>query len=166
MGETTKSAASGDLAPTKLLYHTDSYIKRFETRVVAASDSALALESTAFFPGGGGQMADRGTLLVGGAGERRLPITGMRKEGEIVWHEVESGGEPLPAAGQAVIGELDWDFRHRMMRTHTALHTLAAVIFRDYGAQVTGGQMYADHARMDFAMEGFTQELVRDIEAA
>ncbi|HEX6817125.1 MAG TPA: alanyl-tRNA editing protein, partial [Ktedonobacterales bacterium] len=165
MAETTKATGPGEAPPTKLLYQTDSYLKQFEARVVAVGGNALALESTAFYPGGGGQLADRGALIVGGAGGRRLRITGMRKEGETVWHEVESGGDPLPAAGQAVIGELDWDFRYRMMRTHTALHTLTAVIFRNYGAQVTGGQMYADRARMDFAMESFTQELARDIVA-
>jgi misacylated tRNA(Ala) deacylase len=153
------------VAPTKLLYQTDGYLKRFEARVVAVSGTAIALDQTAFFPGGGGQMADRGELVVEG---RCLPLATLRKEGEIVWHEVapEQGEQgPLPAVGQAIIGELDWPFRYRMMRTHTALHTLTAIIFRNYGAQVTGGQMYPDRARMDFAMETFTPALAHDIEA-
>jgi misacylated tRNA(Ala) deacylase len=162
MAEMTNAEQALEVAPTKMLYQTDSYLKRFEARVVAASGNALALDQSAFFPGGGGQMADRGELVIDG---RRLSLTGLRKEGEIIWHEVAPENGPLPAVGQAIIGELDWPFRYRMMRTHTALHTLTAVIFRNYGAQVTGGQMYPDRARMDFAMETFSQELVRDIEA-
>ena len=165
MAEMANSAQPIPVAQTKLLYQTDSYLKQFQARVVAVSGSALALDQTAFFPGGGGQMADRGELILDGPDGRRLPLAGMRKEGEIVWHEVAPESGELPAVGQAIIGELDWAFRHRIMRTHTALHALTAVIFRNYGAQVTGGQMYPDRARMDFAMETFSQELVRDIEA-
>jgi misacylated tRNA(Ala) deacylase len=150
------------VAPTTVLYQTDSYLKEFDARVAGVEGSAVALDRTAFFPGGGGQMADRGELVVDG---RRLPITALRKDGEVVWHEVDAGSDLLPRLGQTLIGKLDWDFRYRMMRTHTALHTLTAIIFRNYGAQVTGGQMYPDRARMDFAMETFKQDLVRDIEA-
>jgi misacylated tRNA(Ala) deacylase len=146
---------------TALLYHEDSYLRRFDATVVAVEGRALALDRTAFFPGGGGQMADRGALLVDGRG---LPLSGLRKEGDVVWHAVaEDAGEP-PAVGATVTGELDWDFRYNMMRTHTALHLLCGLIFTNYGAQVTGGHMYSDRARMDFAMEGFTPALVRDIE--
>jgi misacylated tRNA(Ala) deacylase len=162
MAEMAGAERPQEVAPTKLLYQTDSYLKRFEARIVAVAGGALALDQTAFYPGGGGQMADRGELILDG---RRLPLARLRKEGEIVWHEVGADQGPLPAVGQAVIGELDWPFRHCMMRTHTALHTLTAVIFRNYGAQVTGGQMYPDRARMDFAMETFSQGLVREIEA-
>jgi misacylated tRNA(Ala) deacylase len=147
---------------TRLLYHDDSYLSTFDAEVVAVEDTALALDATAFFPGGGGQMADRGALLADG---RQLPLAGLEKRGDVVWHRVEEGAGPLPAVGQRVTGELDWDFRYRMMRTHTALHMLCGIIFRDFGAQVTGGQMYPDRARMDFSMEAFTPECVRDIEA-
>jgi misacylated tRNA(Ala) deacylase len=148
--------------PTRLLYHEDSYVRTFDAEVVAVEDGALALDVTAFFPGGGGQMADRGALFVDG---RRPPLASLEKRGDVVWHRVEPDAGPLPAVGDRVTGELDWDFRYRMMRTHTALHMLCGIIFRDFGAQVTGGQMYPDRARMDFAMEAFTSEVVRDIEA-
>jgi len=150
------------MGSTRLLYHDDSYLSTFDAEVVAVEDTALALDVTAFFPGGGGQMADRGALLVDG---RRLPLAGLVKRDDVVWHRVDEGASPLPAVGQRVSGELDWDFRYRMMRTHTALHMLCGIIFRDFGAQVTGGQMYPDRARMDFSMEAFTPECVRDIEA-
>jgi misacylated tRNA(Ala) deacylase len=143
------------------LYHDDSYLRQFEATVTAVEGHALALDRTAFFPGGGGQMADRGALLVNG---RRLELAALRKEGDTIWHEVAPETGDLPAVGETLSGVLDWDFRYRMMRTHTALHLLCGLIFTNYGAQVTGGQMYPDRARMDFAMEGFTHALTRDIE--
>jgi misacylated tRNA(Ala) deacylase len=167
MRPTAGGAAGTKIAPTTLLYHADAYLARFEARVVAVRENALALDRTAFFPGGGGQMADRGALVVDG---QRLSLASPRKEGEVVWHEVvaplDAPAWSLPSVGATITGELDWDFRYRMMRTHTALHLLCGLIFRNYGAQVTGGQMYADRARMDFAMEGFNAALVRDIEAS
>ena len=153
--------AEPQAATTKLLYHADSYLRTFEAKVVAVEDSALALDQTAFFPGGGGQMADHGALVWNGT---RLPLARLSKRSDIVWHSIEVEPEGLPGVGETVTGELDWDFRFRMMRTHTALHVLCGVIFKDFGAQVTGGQMYPDRARMDFAMELFTPELVHDIE--
>src|SRR5258708_1913547 len=150
-----------ETTPTTLLYHADSYVRQFSARVAAIADTAAALDPTAFFPGGGGQMADRGVLVWEG---RRLPLARLSKRDEVVWHELAPEAGPPPPVGSTVLGELDWDFRYRMMRTHTALHMLCGIIFRDFGAQVTGGQMYPDKARMDFTMEAFTPEVVRDIE--
>lgn len=153
-----------EVTPTKLLYHDDSYLSTFDANVVAVDGRALAFDQTAFYPGGGGQMADSGALVWNG---RRLPVARLRKQSDVVWHEIgqeEDGTETLPAVGDMVRGEVDWDARYRMMRTHTALHMLCGIIFRDFGAQVTGGQMYADKARMDFSMEAFSPEYVRAIE--
>jgi misacylated tRNA(Ala) deacylase len=150
-----------EVQPTTLLYHTDSYLQTFEAKVVAVDGNAVALESTAFYPGGGGQMADHGELVVDG---RHLPLTGLHKEEDVVWHEVDPDAGALPEVGATITGEIDWPFRYRMMRTHTALHLLCGIIFRDYGAQVTGGHMYPDRARMDFAIETFSQDFIREIE--
>ncbi len=136
--------------PTTLLYATDSYLSGFTAHVVATDGRAVALDQTAFYPGGGGQMADHGELVVDG---RRLAVSGMSKREDVVWHELVRGRGRLPEVGAKVTGEIDWPFRYTMMRTHTALHLLCGMIFRDYGAQVTGGQMYPDRARMDFAIE-------------
>ena len=152
----------GELAGTRLLYQNDSHLRAFEARVVAVEERAIALDQTAFFPGGGGQMADRGLLTWEG---RQLPLASLAKRGDVVWHAVAAEAGELPQPGATVRGELDWDFRYRMMRTHTALHMLCGIIFRDFCAQVTGGQMYPERARMDFTMPTFTSELVRDIEA-
>jgi misacylated tRNA(Ala) deacylase len=151
-----------ELAATRLLYQRDSYLREFEANVVAVEERAIALDQTAFFPGGGGQLADRGSLMWEG---RQLPLAGLSKRGDVVWHAVAPDAGDLPQPGATVGGALDWDFRYHMMRTHTALHMLCGIIFRDFGAQVTGGQMYPDRARMDFAMPSFTGDLVRDIEA-
>ena len=154
-------------SPTTLLYADDSYLRAFEARVVAVEGRALALDQTAFYPGGGGQMADRGELTVDG---RRLVVAGMSKRDGVVWHDLAEVGESaedageLPEVGATVIGEIDWPFRYRMMRTHTALHLLCGLIFRDYGAQVTGGQMYPDRARMDFSVQAMTPDFVHDVE--
>ena len=145
---------------TKPLYHGDSYLRAFDARVIGIAPGAIALDQTAFFPGGGGQLADRGTLTWEG---HTLPLAGLKKLDGLVWHALTPAAD-TPPLGASVHGELDWPFRYQMMRTHTALHMLCGIIFRDFGAQVTGGQMYADHARMDFAIETFTPECVRDIE--
>ncbi len=144
---------------TEPLYHTDAYVKEFDATVTAVDGQAVALDRTAFYPGGGGQPNDMGTLTAAG---QTWAVTKVRKSGADVWHELD--GAP-PAVGAAVRGTLDWDRRYRLMRTHTALHILCGVIFRDYGASVTGGNMEPLKGRLDFEFETMRQELVREIEA-
>ncbi|MEK7277209.1 MAG: alanyl-tRNA editing protein [Chloroflexota bacterium] len=144
---------------TDPLYHTDAYLKEFDAIVAAVDGGAVALDRTAFYPGGGGQPNDVGTLTADG---RSWAVTKVRKSGAEVWHEIE--GEP-PPVGTPVRGALDWDRRYRLMRTHTAMHILCGVIFRDYGASVTGGNMEPLKGRMDFEFETMRLELVKEIEA-
>lgn len=143
---------------TEALYHTDSYLRDFEAVVaaIAADENAVSLDRTAFYPGGGGQPCDFGTL-----GEAR--VVKVRKSGQDIWHVLEGG---LPAVGSRVHGVIDWDRRHKLMRTHTALHILCGTVFRDYGALVTGGDMEPLAGRMDFEFERLQKELVNVIEAA
>lgn len=145
---------------TELLYHTDAYLKEFDAIVTAVEGNALALSRTAFYAGGGGQPNDVGTLTVNG---QTLVVTKVRKAGEAVWHEV---AEDLAGfqTGLAVQGEIDWSRRYQLMRTHTAMHILCGVIFRDYGASVTGGNMEPLKGRMDFEFESMRQEFVGEIE--
>jgi misacylated tRNA(Ala) deacylase len=144
---------------TQQLYQTDSYIREFEAVVTAVEGQAVALDRTAFYPGGGGQPHDTGTLSwEGGAGR----VVKVQKRGDDVWHTLE--GE-APPAGTAVHGLLDWERRYRLMRTHTALHVLCGVVWRDYGASVTGGNMEPLEGRMDFEFETMQKELVAEIEA-
>ena len=145
---------------TELLYQTDSYLKEFQATVVAVNpdEGAVALDQTAFYPGGGGQPNDVGLLLVG---DRSLPVTKVKRQGDQVWHWLDGD---LPSVGAEVTGRIDWDRRYRLMRTHTALHVLCGVVWRDYGALVTGGNMQPLKGRMDFEFETLRGELVREIE--
>lgn len=141
---------------TELLAHTDAYLKEFEAKVVAVNreENLVALDKTAFYPGGGGQPHDLGWL-------DDTPVTKIKRQGEHVWHKLDGD---LPAKGAMVHGKLDWDRRYKLMRTHTAFHILCGVVWRDYGAQVTGGNMDVLKGRMDFEFETLRQELVREIE--
>jgi misacylated tRNA(Ala) deacylase len=143
---------------TEALYQTDSYLREFEATVTAVEGNAVALDRTAFYPGGGGQPNDVGTLNAVG---RTWQVLRVRRTGPDIWHEVE--GQP-PARGTRVRGEIDWERRYQLMRTHTAMHILCGVIWRDYGASVTGGNMEPLRGRMDFEFEHMRQELVREIE--
>ncbi|MGD8758981.1 MAG: alanyl-tRNA editing protein [Anaerolineales bacterium] len=143
---------------TELLYLEDAYLKKFEAQVTGVVGQGVILDQTAFFPGGGGQPRDTGTLL---RGSQSLAVAKVQKaEGEIR-HEVV--GEP-PEIGERVKGLLDWERRYRVMRTHTAMHILCGVIWRDYGASVTGGNMEPLRGRMDFEFESMRKELVHEIE--
>ena len=143
---------------TRLLFQTDSYLKAFEAQVIAANGAEVALDATAFYAGGGGQPCDTGTLS---AGTAAWPVVRVRRDGPLVWHELQGAPPPL---GTVVCGEINWEQRYALMRTHTALHILCGVIWRDYSAKVTGGNMQPLKARMDFEFETMRGELVREIE--
>ena len=143
---------------TRKLYQTDAYLRAAGATVQAVDGSRVALDATVFYPGGGGQPCDLGVLTGGG---RTWTVLKARRSGPVVWHEVE--GEP-PAVGTAIRGVLDWNRRYALMRTHSALHVLCGVVWRDYGAKVTGGKMKPLQGRMDFEFETLRGELVREIE--
>jgi misacylated tRNA(Ala) deacylase len=144
---------------TELLFLRDAYLREFDATVTAVDDDGrrVALDRTAFYATGGGQPHDTGVL----AG---LPVTDVRKEGEHVWHTLDGDG-PLPAVGDAVGGEVDWERRHRLMRTHTALHVLCGVIWNEYGTAVTGGNMEPLAARMDFEFDPLPEGFGAAVEA-
>lgn len=143
---------------TSLLYFDDSYLKAFEARVVESNESAVVLDQTAFYPGGGGQPADSGTLT---SGDQRWHVGRAKKESGKLWHRLDG---PAPTVGSTVHGELDWDRRYQLMRTHTAMHILCGVIWRDYQVSVTGGNMEPLHGRMDFEFGSMSKELAAEIE--
>ena len=149
---------------TELLYQTDSYQREFQATitVIDAEARAVLLDRSAFYPGGGGQPADSGVLVWQGAA---LPVERARKGSEGIWH-VLAGDAPLPPVGAVVTGQIDWPRRYALMRTHTAMHILCGVVFRDFGALVTGGDMEPLHGRMDFEFESLTKDLVSVIEEA
>ncbi|MDH3944980.1 MAG: alanyl-tRNA editing protein [Anaerolineae bacterium] len=149
---------------TELLYQTDSYLKEFQAVIVAVDDEnhGVVLDKTAFYPGGGGQPVDKGTLT---AGENSFTLKRVKRiDGQLV-HLLDGEGE-IPQIGETITGMIDWQRRYQLMRTHTAMHILCGVIFRDYGALVTGGNMDPLKGRMDFEFETMQKELVAEIEAA
>ena len=148
---------------TEIICYKDSYLREFEAVVVESTNTGVVLDRTAFYPGGGGQPADTGSLSDGDC-EWRVTKVG-RSDGKLV-HRLDS--EP-PPTGSAVLGVIDWERRYELMRTHTALHILCGVVWRDYEAQVTGGDMKPLSARMDFELErmsaGFAAEVQDRINA-
>jgi misacylated tRNA(Ala) deacylase len=153
---------------TDLLFLHDAYA-RTVTAVVTGVDLGdagprVSLDRTVFYPTGGGQPHDTGRLRWDGG---EADVTGVRKEGPVVWHVLDCDPAVAPADGTAVEGEIDWERRHRLMRTHTALHVLCGVIWNEWSVPVTGGNMEPLSARMDFELdptpEGFgsrVEELV------
>ena len=145
---------------THQLYQLDAYLKKFDATVIVIEGNAVALNRTVFYPGGGGQPHDLGVLQ---SANRTWGVTQVRKSktDALVWHEVL--GEPL-SVGAQVHGAINWERRYQLMRTHTAMHILCGVIFRDYGAHVTGGNMEPLQGRLDFEFETMHAELVKEIE--
>lgn len=147
---------------TELIYHQDSYAREFDAHVIEVNPEtrAVYLDRTAFYPGGGGQPNDEGIMSTGNHAWR----VGRVEKGNA--HILDgAAGDPLPQVGDPVHGEVDWDRRYKLMRTHTAMHILCGVVWRDYGAQVTGGNMEPLQGRMDFEFERLQKELVSEIEA-
>jgi misacylated tRNA(Ala) deacylase len=149
---------------TTLLYQTDSYLKEFYGQVIAVDEinRTVVLDQSAFYPGGGGQLCDTGILSLD---NRTWDVPRVRKSATGVEHTL-GGSDPFPAAGVTLHGVLNWERRYQLMRTHTALHILCGVVFRDYGAQVTGGDMEPLKGRMDFEFESLSKDLVQVIEKA
>ena len=142
---------------TDLLYQTDAYLKEFTAIVTGVNEdeNGIILDRTAFYPGGGGQPNDTGKFIIDG---EEIPLTKV-KRGNL--HIIDGD---LPTIGTEVTGIVDWDRRYKLMRTHTAMHILCGVVWRDYGASVTGGNMDVLSGRMDFEFERMQKELVEEIE--
>jgi misacylated tRNA(Ala) deacylase len=139
----------------------DQTLREWDARVLAAEPDGIVLDRSAFYPGGGGQPPDHGVLLWGGVQTR---IVGVRKGDEEYLLPAE--GDPLPAAGAAVRGAVEDERRTALMRTHSGLHVVCGVVFRDFGAPVTGGNMEPLAARMDFALPDLPAGFRDAVEAA
>ncbi len=149
-----------DPSPTEL-FAADAYRREAEATVDQVDGARITLSRTVFFPGGGGQPADRGVLewdeADGGVG--RAEVVGVRRRDGSIQHELAVDDDALPTPGTLVQAELDWDRRYALMRTHTALHILCGVIWDAYGVAVTGGNMKPGSGRLDFALDAVTSEL-------
>src|SRR4029453_15139460 len=159
-GRAVPENAPDDLARTEL-FAIDAYLREFDSTVdgVDAEQGRVALRRTAFYPGGGGQPHDLGTLDWGAGA---VPVTKVKRDGGRIWHWLDV--PELPAAGTELQGVLDWERRHLTMRTHTALHILCGVIWADHKIPVTGGNMDPGKGRLDFPFESMSAEFGRRIE--
>lgn len=146
---------------TDTIYSTDAYAKEMVATVVGvdADDGRLLLDRTVFYPGGGGQPHDFGSLWVG---EDKLDVVRVTSDRDGVWHWVDGS---LPGLGTGLRGELDWDRRYKMMRTHTAMHAMCGVIWRKYQVPVTGGNMTAGEGRLDFELPQWNADDKPEVEA-
>ena len=143
---------------TEALYHIDSYAREFDAVVNHVTDKGVVLSRTTFYPGGGGQPSDTGWLEIE---DSRYRVARVTVRGGQIIHEIEDNEIK---AGETVKGVIDWDRRYQLMRTHTALHILCGVIWRDFGARVTGGDMKPLEARMDFEIENMSTDFAEEVE--
>ncbi len=144
---------------TDVLAQSNAYLKEFDGTVTAINGDSIALDRTAFYPRGGGQPGDTGALV---ADSQEYRVLDVKKQGGEVWHKLDRA--PVFAVGAVVHGRVDWDRRYKLMRTHTALHILCGVMFRDYGVSVTGGDMEPLAARMDFELERMSATFAQEME--
>jgi misacylated tRNA(Ala) deacylase len=146
---------------TDELYAEDAYLVSTDANVVEARPDAIVLDRTVSYARSGGQPGDVGTIRWDG-GEVAVLDT-VKRDGALL-HVIEEGA-PAPALGTPVVVEIDWERRHRLMRTHTALHALSGIVFRGWDAKVTGGSMDdTGTARMDFELDAISQEFGQEVE--
>jgi len=151
--------STGVQMPTHHIYRDDSYVREFRARIVSITSNGVLLDQTAFHPESGGVATDIGYLEVGGKRYRVLKAIHDR-ENDDVYHVLDSYEGLSP--GIEVFGVIDWDRRYRLMRLHTAAHIISAIMYRDYGALITGGQVEPEYARDDFSIERFDRQIFED----
>lgn len=143
---------------TEIVAHQDAYLRELHSTVIAVTPVGVALDRTVFYPGGGGQPADTGMFIAAG---KEFRVTGVKRGGGSLVHQIDG---PMPTEGATVQGIPDWSRRYELMRTHTALHILCGVIWRDFGVQVTGGNMKPLEARMDFELPEMSADFATCVE--
>lgn len=147
---------------TELLYLLQCYLQEFNATVLETlpEKNAIILDKTCFYYTGGGQPNDTGRLVVNGVDYRVVNVEKDKESGEIL-HILD----PAPAFPPSTNahGTVDWERRYRHMRYHTCLHILSNIAYREFGAIITGNQIYEDRGRVDFSLENFTPEIIDTI---
>src|SRR3989344_2505553 len=142
---------------TKQLYLEDSYLKTCVALVTAVQGNIITLDQTIFYPIGGGQACDTGTLLANGEVYRVISVQKMSGQ---IYHQVDREGLGV---GDRVTCTIDWDRRHRLMRSHTAAHLLSGLMSKNMGAQITGNQLEPEKSRMDFSLDAYAPETLQQL---
>lgn len=145
---------------TELLYQRDSYIKEFTAVVVEVINDAVVLDRTAFNPRSGGLEHDTGVLIKDSSVYRVVRVVIDKDSGKIL-HYLEIPSHSI-GAGDDVKGVIDWERRYRIMRMHTAAHIISSIMYRDYGALITGGNIEPEKAYDDYSLEEFRPEIFRE----
>lgn len=158
------AAARAGRRMTRRLYLDDAYLRECDATVLHAQGAQVVLDQTVLYAESSGQAPDHGTLTWDG-GEARVVDSQIQGGGHVgdILHALEG---PTPAPGTTVRVKLDWDRRHGLMRHHTAAHVIAAVVYRDFQAKFTGGQLYPDRARLDIHFDQWSPELLKRLEDA
>lgn len=143
---------------TELLYLRDHYLREFDAQVIKVEGDSVALDKTAFYPTGGGQPNDTGSLRWD---DGEAAVVDVSKKTGTVLHKLRG---PIPVQEAKVHGAIDWDRRYAFMRYHSALHVLCGLVYHMYGGLVTGGQIYPERARMDFDLQDLNPDRVKEIE--
>ncbi len=147
-----------------LLYLEDSYMKEFDAEIVSVDDGRfVVLDQTAFYPNSGGQIHDEGTLITDDG--REFDVVFVAKRDDAVSHEVKpkDPSQKILEPGDKVHGKIDWERRHKLMRSHTAAHVVSGVIADDLGAQIYGNQKTIEKVRVDFNTENFDKEYLKEL---
>jgi misacylated tRNA(Ala) deacylase len=157
-GSRSGSGSAMDLPVPAKLYLDDPYLREFDAQVLESAGGWCLLSRSAFYPGGGGQPCDRGSLEVRG---EILPVAAAREDdGGRVWHQLGRALEP----GEPVRGAVDWPYRYALMRHHGLMHVVNAVARERYGGAITGVQIGPERSRIDFKLSGFSRERLQDFE--
>jgi len=143
---------------TKALYLEDCYLKEFEAEVTKVENNKIVLNQTAFYPESGGQLTDKGKLV---KDSEEFNVSMVKKQGPDIFHKVDKEGLK---EGDKVKGIIEWGRRYKFMRYHTASHVLSTVVNKETGAQITGNQIKEDEARVDFNLEEFDREKLKEYE--
>ncbi|HZY71297.1 MAG TPA: alanyl-tRNA editing protein [Thermoplasmata archaeon] len=141
------------------LYLTDAYLRTVDATIDGEAEGGVVLHQSVFYPEGGGQPGDSGVLR--GASGTEWVVSGARKGPTGVVHLIDR--PPFPHVGATVRAEIDWTRRYQHMRYHTCLHLLSGAVFRRFGSGITGGQIYTDRARTDFALPEFGREVAEQL---
>ena len=145
---------------TERIYSTRAYERAMKAKIVELNrdDGRVLLDRTVFYPGGGGQPHDTGSLVIG---DDRIEVSRVTQDSRGVWHWVDA----LPPIGTDVVGEIDWERRYTLMRTHTAMHAMCGVVWERFQSPVTGGNMTPGEGRLDFEIPQWDPEDREPIES-